>query len=682
MPGWFGNILVCTKEDLVPRFWRTYNSLKLEVHRYKDKPYGIKRAQAGGNGRQLLIKFDSLPVEVQESMGDPRKADHILERYFAWDHEAVNFYSTFQYSDKTYLRPATQEQYIVNASVLNACNGLLKDRESERKNKGGKLTGILQTVYSDAISFNDTLRSKHQVTHNLPTNYRRFRERWREYDKLGYLGLVKDADKKRAANPKKVDKQTIKLLNDLFATQQHKPTATQVSLQYNAFLEGELEVINKETGEEYDPATFKPLSDSTVKKYLKQWENRIATYAKRSGDRQQYMSEFDPYHSLLQPEWAGSLLSIDDRQPPFEMPDGRRVWFYNAIDTASEAFTCWVYGTSKEGIIMNFYRQLLRNYAMWGLGMPWELECEVSLNSQFQDSFLQPGRMFQSVHIEPNNARAKRIERYFRSLRYDYEKQHEGWLARPFSASEANRPGPGKKQQKEYDEIIRNSLKDIEKWNNQEHRKAKGMSRWDYFRQYQHPDLKPINWQSILPYIGNCTQTSVNRGILKLNHGEFLIGEQGQVALGADLIQLLKQVEGQPVNVYWLDNNQGEVLKALVYMEDRLICEAVRKPSYKRAKLERTKDDEMAREVMSRYQATIQQFGKEQRDEVDQVEIIDHRAEQLNDNFQIPELHENETEEPEETEDLGTLEDEEEEIEEPSQQSDKRWPSWKDSFLS
>lgn len=680
MPEWLGNILVVNKEELVPEHWGSYDSLKRSIQRYKDKPYGIKQAQKGGNARRALIKFDSLPAEVQEQIGDPRKPDHILERYFDWDHEAVNFYSTFQYSDKTYLRPATQEQYIVNASVLKAAEQLRQDRTAERQRKGGRLKGINRTLFDDAMSFNDTLLSKWQVTHNLPQNYRRFMDRWKQFSTLGYLALVKDADKKRAHNPRKADKKTVALLNDLFSTQPHKPTAKQISLQYSAFLSGELEVINSDTGELYDPKHFQALSDSTVKRYLGQWENKIGTYAKRSGDRQQYMNQFNPYHSLEQAQWAGSLISIDDRQPPFEMPNGQRVWFYNAIDTASEAFTCWVYGTSKEGIIFNFYRQLLRNYAQWGLGMPWELECELSLNSQFQETFLQPGKMFQDVHIEPNNARAKRIERYFRSLRYDYEKEREGWLARPFNNLESNQPGPGKKQQLEFDKIVKGSLKDIERWNNAPHRKYPEMSRWDYFMQYQHPDLKPINWQSALPYLGNHTQTSVDKGIIRLNYGEFLLGEAGRVSVGDDLIRLMKQVEGKDIDVYWLDDDKGQVLKALIYREGRLICEAIRKPTYKRARLERTADDEMAREVMASYVATINKYGKEQIDEREPLTIIDNRQTEVNHNFQIAELHEDETDEADT--DADVMNDEEEENEESSDQKAPRTqPDWRDAFL-
>ncbi len=119
---------------------------------------------------------------------------------------------------------------------------------------------------------------------------------------------------------------------------------------------------------------------------------------------------YEPFHKLKQPEFAGSIISVDDRQPPFEYAAGKRMWFYCGADLGSKAFTCWVYGTSKEGIILEFYPQMVRNYTKWGLQLPYELECESSLNANYKTSLLQPGAMFQQVRIEANNARGKGIE--------------------------------------------------------------------------------------------------------------------------------------------------------------------------------------------------------------------------------------------------------------------------------
>src|SRR5690606_10337806 len=120
--------------------------------------------------------------------------------------------------------------------------------------------------------------------------------------------------------------------NDLFAGQDTKPTMTTVARQYESFLSGYLDVINTETGELYDRNAFKKVSRSTIMAYLSDWENTIATHQVRGGDRQRNMQLFKPHHVMELPTFAGSLLSIDDRQPPFEYEPGKRLWFYIGMD--------------------------------------------------------------------------------------------------------------------------------------------------------------------------------------------------------------------------------------------------------------------------------------------------------------------------------------------------------------
>ncbi len=640
MPFEWNNILVVTKEELVPNFWNTLGSLQKEIKRYEKKPYGITRVQKGGNGRQLLISFDSLPTEYQLVLGDPRKLNHPMEAFYKVDSKAVQYYTSFQFPDGSYIIPETQEQYIINASVCNALLELKQARITERLTKGGSVRGIMATLCTDAITFNEVLKSKHDVQHNLPSHPRTFAEKLNEYDKVSYVALVKDAQQKTKANARKVDEATIKLLNDLFAKQEHKPTSIEVSRQYESFLSGYIEVVNPLTGEQYSPKGFKSISDSTVKGYLKMWENRLGTYAHRSGNRQTLMQEFNPYHSLEQPTMAGSLISIDDRQPPFWYDKGKRVWFYMGVDVASEAVICWVHGKSKEGIIIEFYRQLVRQYNEWNLPIPAGLECEMSLNSSFKDTFLREGAMFDHVKMEANKARGKVIENYFRRMRYGDEKKREGWIARPNARAESNQAGSDKPNKiLAYDNIVKGCLHDIEKWNNTKHsssNESHTISRWDYFLQNQNPDVKPTNYRSFLPHIGRYQKSSCHAGIIKLQYGEYLLGDDDKVSLGEHLIYFMRQVEGKDIDIFWLDDNDGQVIKALIYLHGRYVCEAVPKPTYNRAKAEWTDRDIKAREIMSAYDATITAFQKSQYQNIEPVLVIEKKNESIVGNsFQI-----------------------------------------------
>ena len=160
-------------------------------------------------------------------------------------------------------------------------------------------------------------------------------------------------------NSLKVDEPVIAVLNALYI-QDNKPTMAEIHRQYTGFLDGYVEVINNDSGEVYNPEDYPRLSDKTVRTWLGKWDEKIATHLKRGGDRQKYMTKYSPFQSLEQPKFAGSILSIDDRQPPFKYDSENRMWFYNGIDVGSEAFTVWVWGKTKEGLIMDFYRQIGR----------------------------------------------------------------------------------------------------------------------------------------------------------------------------------------------------------------------------------------------------------------------------------------------------------------------------------
>jgi hypothetical protein len=628
MPFEYLNKIVVTKSELVPN-WYTSSNLDQIIYRYADKPWGIKRVQIGGNGRPMLVDFDTLPKDIQTALGDPRKVGHIMERFYKEDPEAVRFFATYRFSDGSYLDKPYQEKYIINANMVVALLNLKYARETDRRNKGGKLVGIMATLLSDATSFQRVLQQKYGVQHTLPESEKHFKQALKDFKNAdgtnNYASLI--SKKHKNSNSRKVFDHTVELLNNMFADVTRKPTPTEVSRRYDSFRSGYLEVLNNSTGEVYNPNDFKKLSTATVTNYLLQWQNKIATYAKRSGDRQKLMQQFKPHHSLDKPKYANSIISIDDRQPPFEYAPQKRLWFYNGIDLGSEAFTVWVHGREKAGIIMDFYRQMVRNYHEWGFNLPLELEAEMSLNSSFTSTFLREGVMFDNVRIEANNARGKRIEAYFRQLRYAVEKDREGWLARPFALSESNQKGPAEKIQVPYEEIVEGCLRDIEKWNNMPHSVHTDLTRWEVFCQNQNPNTKPTNYQLILPHLGWHERSSCNVGIIRFRYKEFLLGEDNVIATGNTLITLMNELEGGEIDIYWLDDNAGNVLKALIFKGTRYVCEAIAKPTYNRAKSEWTEKDLANREIMSKYVATIEAFARHRGRSLDRVTIINNEPE-------------------------------------------------------
>ena len=644
MTKYLGDILVVTKDELTPRFHSTYNALKLKLYRDEKKGYGYERAMYGGNCRELLVKFDSLPKTIQDAIGDPRVISNTLELYYK-EHRAIeDYYNDFTYPDGKYLRPNTLGKHIINANVLSALLKVETARKNERISKNGSLTGITKTLYNDAHAFNAILLKQYEYQHTLNNNYRSFTRQLNEFKNgyevseiEAYKSLVKGADGGGRMNAKKRDPKTDKLLTDLFAGRDFKPNPTEVAKEYEAFLDGYIEVINEKTGEIYDPKEYPQLGNRAITTFLNKWEIKIGTHAKRSGDRQKLLQDFIPYESMERPALAGSIISIDDRQPPFEYEKGKRMWWYIGIDLASEAIVAWAYGKTKEELIKNFYKNVVINHHNWNVELPAELECESSLNSSFKNTFLRNGAMFEKVNIHANSARSKMIERFFRDMRYEFEKHQMGWLARPFAKSEANQISAKKKVIVPYDKLVAQCFSNIMLWNNMP-KKGTTIGRFDYFLQNQSNELQPTNYKSFIQYLGTKTVTSCNAGIVKLQRSEWLLGDKNTIYTGEKLINLLKQVESKEIDVYWLDDDNGQVIKAMIFnrKDGRYIGEVLPKPVSARSFKEETDKHREARKLMAKYRNTVTNYMQVKKNEIDSLTVIDNRPLTVSNTFTIP----------------------------------------------
>jgi hypothetical protein len=609
----------------------SYDSLN-----YKVNNQAIKKLRPQGPNTPLLVCFKSLPTQWQkllvQSFGEPQKQvrQTLFEQYYRKDVAAWEFYIGYKKNNGIGLDNNLIEKYTLNASVLNAIYSLNKAMCDERRKLRGTIgaqtiQGIQKLSVWDVV-VNEAIRFRAIEAHTLPDHADSIRKLLNRFKKEGPKVLINGRVDNN--NARVVTNDVVELLNNLFAGQPHKPNYSDVANTYESFLNGYTEVINNSTGEMYNPKEFPKLSKASITNYLSEWTNKIGNEMLRENNRQRMIGKFTPYHSFEKPKYSGTILSIDDRQPPFKYDNGTdsgaRMWFYMGIDLASEAWTCWVYGESKVGIILEFYRQMVRNYAEWGFNLPAELEGEMSLNSAYLDTFLKEGEMFEKVHIEANNARGKGVERYFGKLRYGKERIKEGWIARPKALAEANQGDDTKIIKLPKTTIIQNSLHDIEEWNNEPHRSAEGKTRWEYFCENQHPKLLPTNYHAILPHIGYSTKTSCKVGNILLNNATFLLGENGKVALGNRLIELMAELEGQDIHIRWLDNNDGSILKAFIYIGTQYYCEAVAKPLPQKAQKERTDDDDIKIETLSSYATTVQKFMKQRMQSVDKVTVINN----------------------------------------------------------
>ncbi len=267
-------------EELVPRWFPSYDALHKKIARTADFDYGIKRLQKGlGKGNRVLIDFDTLPREIKEDLGDPRKCTHPMEKWYVGDATARRFYNNYQFENLTYLSDKHKEDYIVNASVLQAVHRYKEEHISTNK----KAKKLYEFMAKEAQLFQKVLKTKYKIEHTLPPSDRQFRIVYdkffnaMEYEgekyEFDYVSLI--SGKLQNENAKVVNDKISALLDSIFAKAGTKPNKLMVSRRYQAFMDGVLEVINADTGENYNPAEFKPLSDRSITKWLSKWESKI-----------------------------------------------------------------------------------------------------------------------------------------------------------------------------------------------------------------------------------------------------------------------------------------------------------------------------------------------------------------------------------------------------------------------
>lgn len=633
-----------TIDELIPNWFPSYPALKMKISRCKNETFGIKRLQRACRNKEMLIDFDTLDLEIQLALGDPRKVDSALEYYYQEDGTARMYYTNeYRFENGERLKAEYIKEYTINASVLNALEAFKKDHLIVRSMKGRKPKKILPMLLELSNGFQEVLKVKFGYQHTLPSSDRQFRTVYTTYclentiDK--YKSLI--SGKLQNENARALTNKSMQLLESLFAGISTKPNKRKTHDRYQLFLDGLIDVVNNETGEVYNPKDYKPLSERTVTNFLSSWKSKIGTYSKRGADRQKNIEQFGTYRNMELPEFAGTLLSIDDRQLPFEYEKTKRPWVYNAVDVASGAIVATVMDKDKEGIILKFYRQLVRNYAHWGFNLPHQLEAEVSLNNSYKHTLLSNGVMFEKVKLIANVARAKYVERVNKELRHTYEKEYPLWKGRPHAVDESSQPMNfdglySAEKYRTYESLVQQNNEVITKHNNSPHRKKTELTKWQYFKQHQHENLKPINWIGLLPYLGFATATSCKRGLIKFRNDEYCIADNGEILFGQSLINVMEQIEGEKVTIYWLDGVDGNVLKALVYMNDEYICEVKQVPRYKRGELEQTDQDRINQQIQERYIASVEAYRKERMRKIEKITIIEQEAPVIEDAFVMP----------------------------------------------
>ena len=104
-------LVVVSYNELVPRFYKTEQSLRSVVSRDMRRGYGIRKVRPGnGCGSFALLEFDSLPAKIREQLDDPRRDMHQVEKFYKHNVEAERFYARYMLSDGRKIATLLQHQ--------------------------------------------------------------------------------------------------------------------------------------------------------------------------------------------------------------------------------------------------------------------------------------------------------------------------------------------------------------------------------------------------------------------------------------------------------------------------------------------------------------------------------------------------------------------------------------------
>lgn len=636
-----GNLCIADR-DLIADGLVTLESLK----KLKIRKCVTVARTAHGAGNYALVVVESLPSKIKAKLKEmyPDRDKMILsarfDKFYAVDQQAAAYYAGYTYGIDKYLPKETQQEYVVNASVLNAILAIMKDTNALRIASGYRR--VKWSDMTDAISYYK--ETKH---HTLPDSQSRLHKKVNEYRRNGYAALV--SKKYGTQNARKVDFRTERLIVAL-AVLPNKPFNTNVHEMYQMFVLGELDVFDPETGELLNPDDFTDkngdplmLSEATIANYLNQPKNQVLIAAK-TDSWTTFMHESRPHVHRMSPEFSFSKISLDDRDLVRKDKSKNRPKAYYAYDVASGAVVGFAYNKKKTtDLVVDCFRDMFRLMDQMGWNCPAEIEVEHHLMEQWKDSFLQAGVMFPFVHFcAPTNSQEKRAEHFNRSKKLTIEHKNHANIGRFYAKLKRYRVESQKvfdaendtyedKQYYDWEQLIAEDQADVYEYNHSLHpnqKKYKGMTRWDVLIQCMNPTLKPYNKAMLARYIGEKVETSIRRNsYCRVMYEDWWLSSPQILAKLAP--------NDYKVTAYYLTDKDGNITDTYIWQNDQYVDKLVNKGRFNEAAAERTdKDDEIRAEQM-KYITQFDKMVKEEGiakvgvmkkaviEEPDEVEIID-----------------------------------------------------------
>ncbi|MEO9258571.1 MAG: hypothetical protein ABI207_09315 [Crocinitomicaceae bacterium] len=579
-----------------------------------------------GKSNYALIEFESMRADIKAkviAIQHPSSvAFNLLTNYIKPDNEAIRFFANYQNNDNRSLDPKKQRIYATNAILLNAC------KDYERKHIGRlKISKIWQNI-------SDSINTLEDYEFKLPANSKALRVVYDKYIDGSYMSLVHGGEGNN--NSRKVNEQLEDLILSIYCMK-NKPFSSTVQQIYLQFLGGALEIVDQKTGELFDPKEFekdgKPLviSEATVWNYINDPKNRTIVDKYRSGSLQ-FNNEHRPHHHRHSPTFSLSKISLDDRDLPRKMLNGKRVKAYYAYDVTSGCVIGASFSRDKDTkLFLDCIKDMLLFLDEKEMGIPMEMEVEHHLVNRFKNDLMKAGVAFPFVRwCGAGNSQEKRAEHFNKAKKYGFEKRYQDGIGRWYAKSEAHRTivekvfdsenNNYKEKKYEYDELVADDREIIEKYNNGLHpnqKKYKGMSRMDVLTMNINPNLAKFDEVIWAKYVGNCTPTTIRRSqYVTVQHAKYQLPSVG-------VLELL-QPNNYSVDAYYLPSKDGNIPTVVLYQNDQYICECEKIITYNEATSEQTEDDLKARVKQAQYVKSFDESIKRQKERIGRIHLLEN----------------------------------------------------------
>lgn len=603
-----------------------------------------------GAGCPALVDYASLSPDIQRKVEDYFGGNPYtlvkkkpLGAKIEVDYKAFEFFSNYRYPDGSPIPIERQNNILLwanNACILNALKKSLENHTQARAERGKRPQ--YSEFYAQAVTVvkqaNEPviLHGEKVIPfeNNLPVNPRRLRQKLEDYLSNGYESLVKHNSNN--TNARLVTPKIETLLLSLYAMK-NKPYAKAVHQLYLEFLHGNKSIIDKGTGEIYNPADSdftdkngnkKELSKATVWQIVNKPGNRVIVDRLRN-DAKYYKDKHEPHHHRDKAKFSLSKISMDDR----DIPNSDAIAYY-AFDTMSGCILGRAYSRDKNmDLVVECFRNMFVFLDQHGLGVPMEVEVEEHLMNNLRNSILGENGLFKYVRwCNPGNSQEKWAETGIRLKKLGAEKDNQEYIGRFYSKLEANRPPQVgewntdgmriKNHDRTYEKAVAEDLLTIIQQHNEEHPQFKGQTRLQVLLNNVNPDAPRIDKALLNRMLGYVTETSIRR-----SQYVTVMYEKYQLPHPAILAKL--RPNNLRVSAYYLPNEEGIIDTVYLYQGGTYICECAKIKKYSTARAEWDDDgsDAEAYTEQAKYVSKHRAMVKEGKNGIAKLIIKDNEPE-------------------------------------------------------